>query len=73
MVRVLKVAMTGERTPISKKPDTEENDTTSSRSGSRSSSSGEGGDASELSDDNRSNENEADGHTPTKDDFDMKS
>ena len=26
MVRVLKVAMTGERTPISKKPDTEEND-----------------------------------------------
>jgi hypothetical protein len=62
MVRVLKVSheniykMTGERipimAPISKKPDTEENDTASSRSGSGSSSSGEGGDASELSDDN---------------------
>lgn len=58
MVRVLKVSheniykMTGERIPISKKPDTEENDTASSRSGSGSSSSGEGGDASELSDDN---------------------
>jgi len=72
MARVLTVA-TGERTLIPQKLDTEENDTTSSRSGSGSSSSGEGGDASELSDDNPSNENEADGTTPTKDDFDTKS
>lgn len=72
MARVVTVA-TGERTPIPQKLDAEENDTTSSRSGSRSSSSGEGGDASELSDDNPSNENEADGTTPTKDDFDTKS